>query len=81
MASRNYHKNRTKERKARQHKAARVQRMRQRLMQFESMSATRVARMSVQELESQLSRPHRRKMVTPMDGLALAMAASGLLRR
>lgn len=75
MASQNYHKRRTKERKARQAEARRVDRLRHRVMRFAGMYAERVARMSVNELEWRDKSNSRVRMVTPMDGLALAMAA------
>lgn len=78
MASRNFHKNRTNERKRRQATQRRIKYLQERVMRLAGMQPMRVARMTLRELEHADRKGGRLRMVTPMDGIALALAASSL---
>ena len=75
MANRGTNKNRTKYRKARQAEQRRLEQLRDRVMGLADIDASRVAHMSPQELERRAKHGGRMRMVTPFDGIALALAA------
>ncbi len=74
MASRNFHKRRTRERKARQAEQHRMAFLRERAIGLEGMTPRMVATMSKAALLRRVRRGGRVRMVTPMDGVAIAMA-------
>lgn len=72
-------KRKTKARKDRQAAARRLERLRENAMNFEGISAPRALRMSPEALERTVRLGRRRRMVTPFDGIALALGAATML--
>ncbi len=73
----------TARRKKRQQELRHLMRLREQALNYEGMSATRVARMSPEEVARVVrsGRQRRMRMVSPFDGIALAMAAASAVRR
>lgn len=82
MASRNYHKRRTKERKQRQAEDRYVAALRREAVLYEGVTEARAARMSKERLEETVKRGKRRKGITGAPiGFPLALAAAALRRQ
>lgn len=71
----------TAKRKKKQHDRRHLESLRERAMDFEGMSARRVVDMSKEYLERVVSSSRRRRLVSPFDGIALALAAASVSNR